>query len=882
MPLPIWLQGDRMKKLLALNASAGSGKTYQLALRYLSLLFLEKEIQNIVAVTFTNKAAFEMKERVSAFLLQMDDEIEKKLLEHTGLSKEEFDKRLPLIKKRFLSGDLMIVTIDSFVQSILRKFAYYVGLAQDFEIGKSDYYEEFVTGLDKSTFEELIAFAKWYGKGDLSGFFEALYEKDKELPRLQTNFYEEVDQSIAKLYRQIANYIQQNGTPAKQKEFDPQRDIEDALMSKSGFRAWVKKSSFSEVRGIKNPEPIDPLLHRLQDAIAKRFANKEARFLQMLYHLYGTYKQTIDKKIAKTNRLSFADIKHKTYDLLYQESIPQDFFYFRLDSAVTHLLIDEFQDTSVEDWKIFEPLADEIAAGVGRRDFRSFFFVGDPKQAIYGFRGGNAALFEYVIRKYGMQSQELEVNYRSRQVIVEFVNDTFAHLLHKKQKSVRPKGYVEVEETSELEEALIKRVEKMLDAGIKESDIAILVPTNKDVAKVEELLLQRLQKKAVTSATKEVIHQPRAKALIDLLRYFYEEEKIELYRFNFEQVTMQEAPKELDLSTSPSCLIKRLIEQYSLWDEGTLKLLEKSIEYKDFVEFFAAIDEFDAKITAAGEGIEVVTIHKSKGLAYKNVIAMDSFFSERKRGSKLLFDQNGVVIDGVYLRIKDREFFDPVYKKALEREEKRLEAEREHVAYVALTRAKDMLFVIKKEQNSRFWMVKPTKRGEFGRYEEEPKSDRTSSLRISLPKLRYYGKQEIVQESEYKPNDYEAIYLGKAYHSAFEVGIEYARLQYERYGYDFDKIAADVEQANSNILQNFKGVYYREIPFQFSKKMGIIDLLIELNDGYVIIDYKSASVHDQSAYRKQVGFYKDAVRAITKKPVEGYLYYIDKNELVKV
>ena len=131
-----------MQRLLSLKASAGSGKTFSLALRYLALLFRGVNPSSVLAVTFTNKAANEMKERVLKFLnsVENDEELLKILCETSGINEKEILKKREFVLKEFLTSDIHITTIDAFIQKILRKFGYYVGVDADFDI-KSDSFE---------------------------------------------------------------------------------------------------------------------------------------------------------------------------------------------------------------------------------------------------------------------------------------------------------------------------------------------------------------------------------------------------------------------------------------------------------------------------------------------------------------------------------------------------------------------------------------------------------------------------------------------------------------------------------------------------------------------------------------------------------------------
>ena len=125
-----------MKRLLAVRASAGSGKTFRLVNRYISLLNTDTPT-NIIAITFTNKAANEMKERIIKELnnLGEDENIIKMVCDEIGISEDELLKRRDNLIKKFLSSDVNIQTIDSFINKILRKFSFFAGVRSSFDIG---------------------------------------------------------------------------------------------------------------------------------------------------------------------------------------------------------------------------------------------------------------------------------------------------------------------------------------------------------------------------------------------------------------------------------------------------------------------------------------------------------------------------------------------------------------------------------------------------------------------------------------------------------------------------------------------------------------------------------------------------------------------------
>jgi len=535
-----------MQRLLSLKASAGSGKTFSLALRYLALLLRGVNPSTVLAVTFTNKAANEMKERVIKFLNQICED--KKLLETlsktAGINEKEILKKRNFILKEFLTSDIHITTIDAFIQKILRKFGYYVGVDVDFDIKRDsldNIFELLIESLDNKEFNSLIEFAKIENKKSKSivELFEMLYEKEKELSELRTdNLSNQPQLKIKELLNKIEE-IKSKFILATQgcKQINGffKKDSFDMLKVKT-ISSFLENGTLKKVRGFKKcyEEWMDAEFERLLELIKELLILKERFVLNSLFELYEKYKNIKNSVKSKENYLDFKDIEHKVYELLVEDELNRDFLYFRLDSKIEHILIDEFQDTSVTQWKIFQPLIDEIKAGEGVKSFKSFFYVGDTKQAIYRFRGGSSELFDYVYEKlkpFGMVQKELPKNYRSKKVIVDFVN----RLFNLNQDAEKEGGYVEVKE-GDLFENLENTLKFMFEKGVRERDIAVLVYTNDDILKVADFIKEKFNKDVVTATRAKVKNQPFAKALIDILKYtFYmlEGKRNEIYKLNF-------------------------------------------------------------------------------------------------------------------------------------------------------------------------------------------------------------------------------------------------------------------------------------------------------------------------------------------------------------
>ncbi|EKB7883228.1 UvrD-helicase domain-containing protein, partial [Campylobacter jejuni] len=145
-----------------------------------------------------------------------------------------------------------------------------------------------------------------------------------------------------------------------------------------------------------------------------------ANLMNLLNH-YSEAKNIFHKD---KNTLNFQDVSKKVYELITSEF--KDMIYFRLDGFISHLLIDEFQDTSVIQYQILRPLIAELVSGEGVKKNRTFFYVGDKKQSIYRFRKGKKELFDLLKQEFSqIKSDNLNTNYRSKELLVDFVNETF-------------------------------------------------------------------------------------------------------------------------------------------------------------------------------------------------------------------------------------------------------------------------------------------------------------------------------------------------------------------------------------------------------------------------------------------------------------------------
>ncbi len=904
---------------LAYEASAGSGKTFALVIRYISLLYLDAKPSTILALTFTNKAANEMKTRISTVLKELHlpkREAELKEIAKTlECSKEEILSRRGLIYQRYLTSDLKISTIDKFFSQILRLFSQHLGLMPDFTIeeinDKHRFITRFISNIKKSgLYKDLILFSAKESKrlSDIFSFLSYLYSKDAEFSQLEiekiTNDIDEkkILSLVASLRDLFENQCESLSSRAKKTLVV--QGVDDLLA-----KGWICKESFNywDYRNCY-VETMDDLLKEIKVNLALYLRKRETFLLTKYFDLYDLYKDTILQENISENTLSFNDVTNLLFKLLH-EKIDSDFLYFRLDSTIEHLLIDEFQDTNIVQYKILEPIIQEIHSGIGSHDFRTFFYVGDIKQSIYRFRGGAKELFRFVQKRFGVTVKELDTNYRSACNLVRFVNETFKNVIkdYSFQKCIGEQndGYVKVTTHKDLLKSITDEVFDLLQNGVKDEEIAILTYTNQDAFTIEEALLQRDKNLKITTQTSaKLINTHHVRAIIELLKYLYFKE--EICRANFLAAIGLHWDTQIDFSAlsqfkEPAALIKQIIVKFGFpADANVLKLLEIVGEYKDMEEFLFESENLNIDSPLKkDEGIKILTVHKSKGLEFSYVILADRFKKKSHNRSTMIFSYEDTALENIYIRISKRECVDNSYFQAIENE-KRLSYEDDiNLLYVAFTRAKNALIICQNEENSAFAPLNlcDMRLGNLV-ISEDSKKQEPSTAEVSYRSIRLGPQEKKMKTQEKKGENIASINFGNALHYLLEIldnfnmdDLENAywamknRFENLLQDGDAEKIKQRVENLllNPEFLRLIDGDITKEQPLSFNNELKQIDLLIKKEDHYVIVDYKSSS-QIRSEHKSQVRAYKKAVSAITSKNSLGYLCYIkdDAIELISV
>jgi len=898
---------------LAYEASAGSGKTFMLVVRYLSLLFQGASPSKILALTFTNKAASEMLERIISTLEELESRGElNEIVEVTGFSRTYILENRQRILNEFLNSSTKIMTIDSFFTSILRKFSLYASLMPDFTTFSSQHELKLLSRFLKEVSvhgkkDVLISLALESKKrlGDIFSLLDEFYEKSNELKNIQfikQNYknYEDIALDNLSELKKIVDSCKAASATVKKAVV---AENFDDLSAKS----WIGRESLDYRTFSKcfTPE-MDGYLHNIQEAIKNQNRAREQNFFYALNELVDIYKKSKQALYMDDSELSFSDVTSLVYEILNLID-DSEFLYFRLDSQIEHMLLDEFQDTSILQYEILKPLISEITSGNGIFENGSFFFVGDVKQSIYRFRGGVSALFGTVKEQNNTSVEKLLTNYRSQKEVVEFVNRSF----NKKIKNYSNQlvrdgvdgGYVEVILNDELLDEVTTQVKRLLEIGANINEVAILCATNGDGELVKESL-ESQNIKVVTETTTKLINQKSIKAILEYLKYLYF--KQDIYKYNFFALTSLEVEniENVDFNNKNILdVVKDVIQKYSLFnnDFNIMRFLESISKYKDIESLLFEYERLDVSAASSQlNGVRVLTVHKSKGLEYEHVIVMDRLKKTPPARDAIIYEYDDIQLQNIYLRIKGRDALDTQYANALAKEKSLIVEDSLNALYVAFTRARDNLFVIQKSKDSIFDILE-MELGCSGQLicEQQEKQNTDSFENLQYQNFCYGVQNNLLDVESENEEDLKSINFGLAMHYMLEMLDEFtlqslqdaSNMMINKYG----AVLEDVEIQNiiqrvtnllsdTNFLTLCNGEIYKEKAIRYKNNLRYIDLLVKGLDGvWNVVDYKSSTSY-QDKHISQVAYYVNAIKEITGEEVDGYICYLlqDKTKLVKI
>ncbi|MCH4601344.1 RecB-like helicase [Helicobacter pylori] len=916
---------DTKRQCMALKASAGSGKTFALSVRFLALLFKGANPSEILTLTFTKKATAEMKERILDYLKILQKEnlekekeksqnILKELEEKYRLNPSFVQNSAPKIYQRFLNAEIRISTIDAFFQSILRKFCWFVGLSANFEVNEDakvhqqQLNESFLSALNGGQLEELSVFIAQclsHNSYTSDSILERLrFLKNKlylfDLNKKELAFDEE---GFLEKLRSLNQQIQSIETASKEAKKAIKCDDFRGFLNSS--LTWLeKKSEYRYFKKFKDEIPtLESECEEIENDLKRYYEAKEIA----LFKKFPKFIQLYDKATSKIQALDFDAIKDKVHALLKgYEEVPAEFFYFRLDSRIAHILIDEFQDTSLNDYKILAPFIDEIKAGIGQTKWnRSVFFVGDVKQSIYAFRGSFSSLFESVAKDF--YHDNLQFNHRSSPLIINYVNTIFkkayqdsptTYLEQKYPKASSNKhardGYVKVslvaDERGLLLEQILQEAKNLLEHRIEPKDITILCATNDDALEIKNYLQENLSAiRPSTESSANLSQFVESKIIKNALKYalaeepykpFYKHSVLKLAGYLHDDAIA--LPGFNPKKESVAGFVWKVMEWFELYGERAQICLELAVGCEDANEF---LEKLEAKKIASFnlKGAQIMTIHGSKGMQFPYVIVCERLGKPRSNNSnQFLEEYDGTELLRLYYRMKNREVVDKDYARALDKEKAAKESEETNVYYVAFTRAELGLVVVAKDKNQKKDQKESESKGMREKLDLAPLEEGTIAPVISpqkepliasvLIKPHAYGEQ--VQEIEEEPSDYEknndqeainfgiALHKGLEYQYAYNIPkksvLEYLNYHHGFYGLDHQALEESLElfENDIEIQALFKNLALKgEAAFLFEGVVSRIDVLLwDKGQNLYVLDYKSSQNYQQS-HKVQVSHY---------------------------
>ena len=547
-------------KFVILEASAGSGKTHNLAKRYISLLLnfdsskTKPPLNNILALTFTNKATIEMKERIIKYLkkISLGQDV-KDVLSTVNLPKNKISSNADTVVNYTINNfdHFNVRTIDSFINLIIKACALKLGVSPNYEI--LDSYEDYIdyaidVFLDKSFDDQNIKnildiffnqyivdnASSWSIRENISETFKKLYKKEmtkkivevkkkakycEELSKLNLSFVKickeisKIEQLKKLVYSKFITYID-NVVVGKKSLFT--KDI-------SNYFLRPDLPYFAKVLPNAN---LDDLFVKGKSVICDFMEFKAKHYYDNYIKMFDNILKEFEIRAKLDSVMFLQDINKQVSKVFYEEDLAPE-IYLSLSNNFTDFLIDEFQDTNQTQWQTLKLIVEENLSKGG-----SFFYVGDKKQAIYGFRGGDYKIFDVPqieFSNYNPHLTILDTNYRSCKAIVNFNNklysqDNIAELLKyigddekitditkycegivevfkgSEQKcNTTESGYVEIaykeyseqDDTDEIVKQYLYETIDDITKRFSNKDITIICRKNEEIEKIGKWLLEK-------------------------------------------------------------------------------------------------------------------------------------------------------------------------------------------------------------------------------------------------------------------------------------------------------------------------------------------------------------------------------------------------------
>ena len=474
-----------MAPLTVYKASAGSGKTFTLAVEYISLLILNPmDYEHILAVTFTNKATEEMKMRIISQLYGISKSLPdsriylNKVMEKTGNDRETVVRNAGIALKNLIHhySYFRVQTIDAFFQTVFRNLARELDLPLNLRVDLDDNQieeravDELINSLDQNT--DVLRWIREYidqninddkswnvidkvkalGRNIFKDFYKQHSKELDEKMKSEKFFHtytRSLHQKIDAIQSRLQSEAQQLLTLLQNSDYDDASFFKQGAKGVYGYvhkletqSALDNKAPNSYVQGfLDDPESwvkskdaasfaaseLRPAVLSYEECRKKAWYDIQSAQLTLSHlnqlRLLHAIAATVEELCREDNRFQLSNTQTLLYELMKDSDAP--FVYEKIGAHLRHIMIDEFQDTGRVQWVNFKKLLDNCMAMAGSHNL----IVGDVKQSIYRWRSGDWKLLNDIANEFSvgqLKEEPLTVNHRSEELIVRF-NNAFFH-----------------------------------------------------------------------------------------------------------------------------------------------------------------------------------------------------------------------------------------------------------------------------------------------------------------------------------------------------------------------------------------------------------------------------------------------------------------------
>lgn len=711
------------------KASAGSGKTHTLSKTYLDLLLKadsKTAYRNILAVTFTNKATEEMKERI---LRDLAEE-----------GKTNPRAREILINLLHDYGSFSVSTIDKFFQQALRAFSRELGSSGNYqiELDKASLTKEAMDRVLDDLTEKDKDLLGWFTKqletaldnGESFHLESSLYEMAEEFGDVNEKFtYDkkkltELKEKCKEIVDTFHKDVYENALCIDTTTWGKTaaKGLAQYAGAQTKYKDSVKAANATTLAKLAETAGCEAM-YALMNPQGRRWKEyRTARMVEKVIFTLGLAEEFYSKLAIIEEEKGVISLDESTSllrDIIDGSDAP--FIYEKLGVRFNHFLLDEFQDTSVVQWENFKPLlANSVSEGY------SNIIVGDVKQSIYRWRNSDWNLLDKEIEenfKGKVKVITLKENWRSTQSIVDFNNEFFtfaadnlglsniyADVKQEAKVEDSQEGCVTVDFCEDELEMIDGYIEQAVAAGAKMSDMAILLRTNGEGKKVAEYLLS----KGYSVISDDSLDLKSSLIIRKIVSYLHSlcNNSDSLNTYLSESLEIDSEREYHSLLDLVDGVIKDLSETHPDEIKGQTLFIQSfmddilewtSIHGNDLRQYLKHWEESKIAISSPNDpnAIRITTVHKSKGLAFPIVIfpfaEKVGLFKEDTLWCHLDSDaEMGESFNSIFPVVLGKSSGDSFFSESLKNEMEMQRIDNLNIFYVCLTRARKEMHIIAK------------------------------------------------------------------------------------------------------------------------------------------------------------------------------------------